>query len=252
MTIWLPFRGEFGARMLWFVPTFHVAPSPKLICCEVHQECLYPTADEFYIVPSPADPNSTGATGAPGDEQLYEEIKAHFGDVEYVLPKHNDSLTQYFIVKPRLTYDLFPDVVLFKRMKSANIGKVWSHWDRLTDDLRSKGINVYVADNYNTDEIVWAIQHCKLALSVQTGGMYLCMLCGMRVSILCTEDEKEGEPSTQGIMVNDLHRMNISGCGWELVPHWNDYDKVFNHVLTGLEMGHAAVPDIHLNGAGTG
>lgn len=235
MTIWLPFRGEFGSKLMWHVPSFNAAAShaETLICHEPNQDCLYPNAKDHYIVKPPEDYNCTGATGAPGDETLYRDIRNHFGPTEkYIHPLEVAHYPKkYFTTVPLKKYSLKPEVVLCKRMKAANFGKIWRHWDYVNESLDKYGISTYFADNYNTDEILWCMIHARLVLTIYTGSMFLCQLGGVRPHILCAEGKREC-PAGMGICETLLNSHDVARVGWSYVPFWQDPDRVASYVVS--------------------
>ena len=236
--IWLPFRGEFGSRLWWFVPAFGAAKHPKLICHEGHQKCLYPDADEYYEVPSPENYNQTSATGAPGDAVLFDQIMTNFGKANYIFPTEVSHWPKSPVfVKPLKDYTIFPDVVLCKRMKTANFGSIWYHWDDVGNALNRAGYSVYFADNFNTDEISWAMMHAKVVLTVHTGSCFLCQYVSVHPWILTTSEGRGGVCGAPFLDTGILKNCDISKVGWTVIPLWEKPEAVVDVILNYLKTG---------------
>lgn len=246
--VWFPFRGEFGSRLMWYVPVLHNAFKTNgrynIACIEQHQECLYPAASEYYIVPSPEDSNSTGATGAPGDADVYAQIKQHFGaSVDYQPWEdiiHHQKCYFEQPIKPCYTHKITADVVLCRRLKTANWGKVWAYWDYVGSQLQAAGLTVYYADTFNTDEIVWVMQHAKVVVSLQTGGLFLAQNAGIRPWVLTAAyipDKGFPECGVVGAMLVDptlLSCMDVARVGWDWVPFWDTPEMLINAIINKL------------------
>jgi hypothetical protein len=169
----LPFRGEFGIKLLRHICRVHViGHSHKVIVCEERDESLYPTATEFLICPPNADEEKR-------DQPIVDrEFIVSFlnRDISPLL-KPGDSVVwpgfegprTYFVPQPylRVEYDIVPDVVICPRKRAYGSSKNWPHWKLLVEELRSVGIRNIVAagGSDNSDRQLENVIPCSWAVS---------------------------------------------------------------------------------------
>jgi hypothetical protein len=169
----LPFRGEFGIKLLRHICRVHaIEHSHKVIVCEEGDESLYPTATEFLICPPNADEEKR-------DQPIVDrEFIVSFlnRDISPLL-KPGDSVVwpgfegprTYFVPQPylRVEYDIVPDVVICPRKRAYGSSKNWPHWKLLVEELRSVGIRNIVAagGSDNSDRQLENVIPCSWAVS---------------------------------------------------------------------------------------
>lgn len=143
----LPFRGEFGIKLLRHVPRVHALNhANKIVCCEEGEQALYPSAAAFMMVGRNVDSRRR-------DDPYHDYPFVKDFVISSILPrfKPGDSLvwpgfesaaTGYFRPKPFVnspeTGDM--EVVICPRRRDYGSSKNWPFWPDLVTKLSQNGV----------------------------------------------------------------------------------------------------------------
>ena len=115
----LPYRGEFGHKIMWHVPTIHALEGEKIVCCEAGEEALYPSASQFVLVDR--KPDRRRREHPHHDQDFISEFRAllqsRFSG-QFRLPS-NHGPRRYFIPRPLATHGITADVVVCPRVREV-------------------------------------------------------------------------------------------------------------------------------------
>ncbi|MHC4698488.1 MAG: hypothetical protein ACYTFA_17280 [Planctomycetota bacterium] len=160
----LPYRGEFGHKIMWHASFINALPKPKIVFCEMGEECLYPDVTHYEIVKSPDEFSRLEWTEYDNDfiqrcrhHSIFSRWVSNVGGamfcvpnipgrsdtvrVEWVepLPKHpeNQDGLKPFVPEPYFRQNITCDVVVCPRKRSHpdQLCKNWPNWPRLVDAL---------------------------------------------------------------------------------------------------------------------
>lgn len=196
--VFLPFLGEIGWLIMWHMRLVHFSKAArKIVCCHRGQECLFPTADEFfYDWQDPVD--DTERAGTDRIERKWPEIQDRFPGVapiaaggltmdEELIPVHPE---QRIPLKPRITRGLKVDVCIGVRNRGFLPDKNYPHWPRVAAELAARGLTFAVigsqASSYpldgmacmsgdygDWDAAIELLQNCRLFVGTDSGGAHL-------------------------------------------------------------------------------
>lgn len=148
MKILLPYRGEFGIKVWWYVPRVHAIPGEKIVYGEEGEAALYPSVVEFIGVPRKVDGRRRNGYDRDLDfvTRIEGEARIRFGpDVQMV--KVSKTFPQArFVPQPTEVYGLGEiDLVLCPRRRDYGASKNWIHWEWLAKELQAQGIRIFAA-----------------------------------------------------------------------------------------------------------
>lgn len=225
-------RKEFGLKVRYHVPWVHALPGPKRVEIEEGEEALYPSADEWVIVPRAPDEDRKGRAGLPGPD---EPVKR-------------------FVPKPYKPQGVSADVVICPRFRQYGSAKNWPNWSWLAEQLTARGINTFAAGAPDSsadvacpaawdyerflDASIEAMRSARLVISTDAGLAHLAVLCGAPLLLITHSGrvapgpvlDKHGrvmEPEYWTVRLSEYyHAANHTGS-----PIWMSYDWIYRKLL---------------------
>ena len=266
MKIILPFRGEFGMKLMRHVPQVNAISAcsrrEKIVCCEPGEEAFYPSAMKFEICDKNDDDMRRESYGKDSGyiSKYMMYLKKKYPKAEFV-KTNKDMPCEYFIPKPYVTYDIKNDVVICPRKRNYGAEKNWKHWVETSKRLQSEGLNVFAAgaadSSYDVpcskaweydrclDATIDAIGNSKLVLATDAGIAHLAVQCGKPLIMISYKNgivspgpvrDKNGKVVKKDYWPIMLHRFkaeNHTGSDIKVVhDSWDDVDKVIEEVLS--------------------
>ena len=246
MLLVLPYRGEFGHKIMWHVPTVHALKEEKVICCEPGEEALFPNALEHVIVDR-------------GDDLVRREIMRHDKDfyadlLVKLAPKYPNfkpifphrGTSEFFIPKPITNYNISCDVVICPRKRRYGSIKNWKHWNELSQELIKKykvfagGApdssfeldNIDCAWKYERylDATICALLSCKFVIATDNGLAFLALLCGKPLVLISHHDGKTA-PGYLKINMNRYNNINFRNVHIETIHNsWTDIKPILDYI----------------------
>jgi len=210
----LPFRGEFGIKLLRHICRVHaIEHSHKIIVCEKGDEGLYPTAREFLICAYNVDVEKRDQPIVDKDfiiSFLNREISPRLNPGDSVVWPGFEGPRAYFVPQPylRVEHDIVPDVVICPRKRAYGSSKNWPHWKLLVEELLSVGIRNIVAagapdsSDRQLENVIpcsWTVTRnldctlawmnsCKVVVSTDNGLAHLAVWCGKYLLLISHSD----------------------------------------------------------------
>lgn len=206
--LFLPYRGEFGHKIMWHMPFVYGYKGDKIVACEFGEEALFPNALDYIFVPRKKDQDRREWSKYDDDfrnrfkTQLKEKLPDNYSldQLELVEPlgknPENTVEFEYFIPKPVRTFDINCDIAVCPRARQYGHSKNWAHWPELIDSLKKEGFKVFacgapdssknvdcdaawkVTDRYFTDATLEAFHSAKLVVATDNGLAHLAVQCG--------------------------------------------------------------------------
>jgi hypothetical protein len=206
----LPFRGEFGIKLLRHVCRVHAIKHPnKLVVCEEGDEALYPSARSIINCARNVDHSRRDQ---PSEDSVFVQHFAAEAICHLLVP--GDSIvwpsfsgpTEYFVPKPYVNVNctVTPDVVICPRKRAYGSSKNWPYWWDLVKHLSQLGIRSVVAagGQDNSDRNVEKLLPCswtfprtldrtldwmgraKVVLATDSGLAHLSVWCGKHLVLI--------------------------------------------------------------------
>jgi hypothetical protein len=238
--IHLPYRGEFGHKVMWHAPRIHAEKSPKVVCCEIGEEALYPSADEYIFVERKEDAKRRELERYDIKFRIavQEDIrKARAGQaISFVHPDRRGP-TKRFVPAPHIVQDISCDIAVCPRKRGFGHAKNWKHWADLTRALTKNGHSVFAcgAPDSSTDvpcPKAWeyerfldatleAFASADLVVATDAGLMHLAVMCGKPVAVICAPGERTN-PNGPAIRKNRINKANHMKQPIRYMPYWKD------------------------------
>ena len=244
--LFLPFLGEFGHKIMHHIRLVHFsAGSEKIICCKRGEECLYPSATEFfYDWDDPvADENRAGTDKPREWPQIREKFVGHKAVNSAGLPLAEERLCYNpdqripFKIKTR---GLRFDVALGLRNRKLLNEKNWPHAAKLVKWIKDSGLSCaiigtrenspningmsYSGDYGDIDAAIEIIGNAKLFFGQDSGAAHLAATVGAKMIVLDMPEHGDPDDNARGCnqpffdrmrLVNQDHRMiRISNKRW--------------------------------------
>lgn len=156
VTLFLPFRGEFGHLLMWHAPRVNAHRGEKIVCCERGQEALFPGVSGYHFVdPRPEDKSKTDRAHKK-DTDLFDDIRETLGKrfpgAEFLEPpgERASGSKKYLRYEPLETVGIHCDVVVCPRKRVLAPGRNWSCWPDLVNHLTEGGYSVFAAGSEDT------------------------------------------------------------------------------------------------------
>jgi len=250
LTIFLPFRGEFGHLIMWHAPNVNAHEGKKIVCCEHGQESLFSDVTEYIFVdPRPEDVKKT-ANAHSYDKKFFEELQdkhgKRFPGAKFVRPagEFNESHPKKYVsYQPNKKYDIECDIVVCPRKRILAPDRNWEHWNALTKKLKAAGYAVCAAGSptasYKTpcvkawsyerflDATIEAIQKSKLVICTDSGLAHLAVQCGKPI-LMITFNGQPGPKTKWQVKWNRYNLENHTNSPIKSIDAWNNLDLVFN------------------------
>jgi hypothetical protein len=200
--LFLPFLGEFGWLVMHYVRLVHFTEATyKIVCCQRGQECLFPTADEFfYDWKHPLQ--DWQRVGTDRQKREWPEIEAVFPNADPIQAggvsfrheaKHCIRIDQRIPIRPNNIRGLKVDVCIGVRARGMHPQKNWPHWPIVARSLSENGFTFAVigcretsyplrgmacmsGDFGDLDAAVELLQNCRLFVGTDSGGAHLASL----------------------------------------------------------------------------
>lgn len=271
----LPFRGEFGIKLLRHVCRVHgIRHSRKIVVCEPGDEALFPSA-ESYVICTPNDDDRRREM--PRDDSLF--TKAAMSQIVVPLMEPGDGVVwplfdgprAYFTPIPHVSPDPHPDwdIIVCPRLRRYGMTKNWLHWTALVEMFLSRtDLKVAAAGARESSDLAlerdvscaWAgdrpldrtiswMRRAKLVIATDTGLAHLAVWCGRPLLLISHLDGMVAP----GPVIDDRGRVleqqywpiNLSQYASEnhlnssisVVDHaWSDPARVFHAALRLLEV----------------
>lgn len=250
MNVVLPARGEFGLKLRYHVPAVHALAGPKVVFHESGEECLFPSADELFEVPSVEDKVRRG-TFPKGDQSAMGDLRAaaqgHYPGANIIQTRAGMPEAR-FIPQPHVEQRVGPvDIVVCPRKRAYGSAKNWPFWEWLTYDFADRGLKVFAAGAPDSSESVecrraWdyarfldasveAICSARLVVATDAGLAHLAVLCGTPLLLIT----HRGRVAPGPVLDDVGHAMKPS--------YWpvrvDDYYRAANHTGSPIIISHA-------------
>ena len=253
----LPWSGEFGWYLMVHVRRVHKHNADyKIVCCAPGEECLYPTANEFYHY-TDFTPDCQKRHGKPISQQDAAEIKSYFkqrGDrgITYIDAAFDRKGSQYRYEAvqvqpaPQTARNIKTDILVAPRLRAGldedrrNLG----YWDDIVRALADKGHKVgligskELSYDINIDGVVrsWDISdtvdcivdmmyNTGMVISSNSGMAHLAILC--QTVPLCVLGHKGG-PAFTWMKGQWSQKIPFTECHGGI---WDDKDASIEYVL---------------------
>jgi hypothetical protein len=274
LNIILPFRGEFGMKLIHHVPIVHsIKCENKIVVCEIGEESLYPTANEYILCDRRNDElrRDTSKNDKKFLDHLINKFWKVYGRNLNVITTTPSMSKSYF--KPHSFSNILLnqeiDIVICPRKRKYGEEKNWHGWKRLSEILIEKyNLNVFAigapdssyADLHPNCMCSWdyknfldvsitAINSSKLVISTDSGLAHLSVWCGQPLLLISYEDGKIAPgPVKDGqgrIVRNDYWKINMKHYMSEnhlaspiniIHNAWNDFNIVENSIVSFLKI----------------
>lgn len=251
MKVYLPWLGEFGNELLRWVPMVKTDRGEKVICHEAGKECLYPDATVRHVVPRIAETDRKCA-GAVSQMQIWNEIRAEYGDAEYIVPSSLYPLrSEYERFAPETKdFGFECDVAVFPRWRHNTTRKNWEAWPGFIGMLLAEGLNVFACGHPDSsfpvacwaawdfenplEASIWAIKHSKLRIGLTTALTVMSLYCGMKPWIIITEKGTVSHIGNEGPNTKYFDYADINDVGWRVLPLYHDPRQIVAEVKRAL------------------
>jgi ADP-heptose:LPS heptosyltransferase len=263
MRVVLPFRGEFGIKIFWYVPAVHAIPGPKVVYGEEGQEALYPSAEEFIPVARKGDDGKRRNhyhTDGAFVREIAAQARERFGPNAKLLKPTDRVPRARFIPRPVETYGIRAEVVVCPRWRRYGASKNWDAWPWLVDRLIEKGVDVFAAgheeSSYDVDcPAAWAYERdidatleamhsAKVVVATDAGLAHLAVLAGRPLLMVVHEENRIApgpssdengrvmDPEYGPVKIERFLEANHTGSEIKLLSHsWLDPEIVLEAVL---------------------
>ena len=200
MRIYLPYRGEFGHKIMWHVPTVHADKAEKVVCCEEGEEALFPSAARHIPVSRNVDKDRHEHVHYDGAfiEQTCERLSREHPGAKLIPPHRGERA--YFIPRPRVQMNagVTTEIVVCPRRRKTGTLKNWQHWPELVKALGPDRCFAAGAPDSSADvlcERAWdypryldatieAMLSCRVVVATNSGLAMLALLCGKPLYII--------------------------------------------------------------------
>ena len=264
-TFFLPFAGEFGLYILWYARAVHLFQAHhKIVCCRPGDECLFPSANDFYydwdFYIADKEAIAVKPLPAPIRKQIIARAKSLYGKIEIIdLRELQDHPQQYLeweafktsIESKRLLLatgipatfrdnGIAVDVVLTARAREHHPFRNYQHWQNIVDHLRSNGLSVGIV---GTPKHSQPLERVNIR-SWEYGGLETCVEMISKSSLMITTDTG---PAHLNVLIGGTTMMVIQHESWigesealtsnasistTLLPReaWQDVSIVLRHI----------------------
>jgi hypothetical protein len=242
----LPYLGEFGHLVLSHLRFVHWYPAAeKIVCCQPGDECLYPSATEFFYDWTHPIPDQLrcvhGGYGISGsstaaDDDLRPVLSAKYPSLSLIRPQYDCHWHTSDGIKfsPTIIHRLpLVDIALGVRRRQFVTAKNWGHWGSVARSLQGVGLRVGLVGSRETsydftaDAKAWdhpsgdtagsvdLMHHCRLYVGTDTGVSHLAAL--MDVPSLIFRKETIGNADFRNLMERATRAFfcNLPDSSWD-------------------------------------
>jgi hypothetical protein len=258
MKIFLPYRGEFGHRVMWHAPQVYACREPdKVVICEKGQEIFYPGAGEYCHCDRLRDDKRRMRLEREHLDTWRAIARISWPDGECIEPDPNpDAPRKYFTPQPIDPDPVWAeskwDVIVCPRMRDYGSDKNWWGWQYVVRKLQQSGLEVAAVGNEQSmwvpclstyegspsqykinDNTVAGMLNAKMVLATDSGTAHLAVMCGRPLLIVthnhgCIAEgvDDVGRPYWP-VMMDRYVKANHCGVLIDRIFHgWNDPDLV--------------------------
>lgn len=257
MTVFLPWRSEFGIMILRVVRFIHqFSDEEKIVCIKRGMESLYPSASSFIYdwedVPDMMKNTRLKRDGAHKRymRRLGAKLRETYPTAHFVWPcsrEPNDPAWN-FRPEPRVRRGLDVDIVIGPRHREYALGRNFKHWQHLTDQFNSLGYTVGAIGAADTSETqlqglkyrswdfdvldagIEMLQNCKLAVMTDSGGAHLSVLCGAPLKVIYGRPGRTSQRRWIKWHEDEVKRLAVNHCE-PILGGWLDPARVVNDVV---------------------
>lgn len=260
MNLILPFRGEFGMKLMRHVPQVNAIPGEKIVCCEPGEEALYPSASQFEICAKNDDDKRRESYDKDKSfvDNYTKQLRKKYGKEVKFIKTDQKMPCKYFIPKPYVEFGIKTDIVVCPRKREYGAEKNWKHWPAFVKRLpeyqvfaagapdSSYDVDCPKAWDYPRclDATLEAINSCKLVVATDNGIAHLAVQCGKPLLMIT---HKEGlvapGPVRRGdgkivrkqyfpVKIERFHKENHTGSRIHVLHHgWENLELVIEETL---------------------
>lgn len=245
--VYLPWLGEFGSMISYYVRAVYADNNPKIVCHEKGLDCLFPKA-EFHYVFDRIPIRDRGDAGARNQGERNQKIMDELGpNHEYIISQRTMSLPKKsFIPQPLNRYEIKTDLVIFARNLKRTNWRTWSYWPQVFQALKDTGISIFNAgeadSSYHFDcpsswdfenpleATIIAINNSKIRLGTGTGTLMLSVFCGKQPTVILTENGCVDLKDKMSFAIKQHQSVDQLGVGWRTLPYLKDWQKVVESI----------------------
>ena len=260
MKIILPFRGEFGMKLMRHVPQVNAITGDKIVCCEPGEEAFYPSASSYEICDKNNDDNRRESYQKDSDfiSNYTNKLRKKYGDGPKFIKTDQDMPCKYFIPKPYVDFGIKTDIVVCPRKRKYGAEKNWKHWPAFVKAMGDHKIfaagapdSSYAVDcpkawDYprHLDSTLEAINSCKLVVATDNGIAHLAVQCGKPLLMISYKeglvapgpvkraDGRIAKKQYWPIKIERFHKENHTGSNIRVLHHsWGDLDLVIREAV---------------------
>lgn len=242
--LWLPYRGEFGHKIMWHAPSVYADKSDKIMCCEIGEEALYPGAKEYIYVDRADDKKRRERVYGGEKEWLDDFVKSNKFDGHNLIYPSRNRPKEYFVPKNKTERGIKCDVVVCPRKRAYGNMKNWKLWPNFVKKLIGLGYSVFAAgapdSSYDVncqkawdhkrflDASIEAMLSSKVCIATDNGLAHLAVMCGR--DLLMITDGGKTSPSYPGVCIDRFNRENHMNCSIKLIDCWNNFDNLIGEI----------------------
>jgi len=264
MKVVMPFRGEFGIKVFWYVPAVHAIRGEKVVYGEAGQEALYPSASFVPVARKEDDGKRRNHYHTDGSfvRDIERRARREYPGAEILKPTARSPRAR-FVPEPVETYGIRTDVVVCPRFRKYGASKNWEAWPWLVDRLLEEGVDVFAAgaeeSSYDVDCLrAWdyprdldatleAMHSARVVIATDAGLAHLAVLAGRPLLMIVHEWDRTApgpssdengrvmDPEYGPVKTERFLEANHTGSEIKLLPHsWLDPDRVLAATLERL------------------
>lgn len=252
--LFMPFLGEVGWLVMWHMRLVNFSrASRKIVCCRRGQECLFPSASEFFY--DWQDPlKDAERAGTDRVVRQWPEIAAKFPGAVPVLAG-GLSMDEELIplrpgeripVTPAVRRGLRVDVCIGTRRRKFLPAKNWQHWPRVAEALRGAGLTFAVIGSRESsyaldgmagmsdemggwDAAVELLSNCRLFIGTDSGGAHLASVVGK--CPLVVQQVPDPCSGTTRCFIGRMRQTTTHGVEWLGPGEWDSPDTMIERAL---------------------
>lgn len=240
MKLYLPYRGEFGHKVMWHSPIVNADKGEKTVCCEPGDEALYPGAAEYILVDRPDD--FVRRERSNPERDWLDNYAARMSDTFDCIYPTNKGKREYFVPRSTVSYGIECDIVVCPRKRKYGSNKNWKLWPEFVERLKDKGYKVFAAgapdSSFETDcpkawdyprfldASIEAMHSAKACIATDNGLAHLVVVCGRPLFVVTSN--RRTCPSYPLVSMKRYDTENHTGSMIDLVDCWDDYKVLLN------------------------
>lgn len=245
MKVALPYRGEFGHKVMWHAPQVYAHGNIDLALIEWGTESLYPLADRYTYVDTLDESKRRGKMS--GDREVLQQLKHRYRGSDLIWPSPN-APRRYFQPVPSQKMPIPPvDVVVCPRKREYGKRRNWPQWHDLIRALEHRGLNVFaagVADssydvdcprawNYDRplDASLTAFHAARMVVATDSGLAHLAVACGRPLALVLAKDRRVAPNAIPSNLPRMLRGNHLGAPVTPLERAWEEPERVYEFVI---------------------